>query len=514
MIQSTGFRSLSGLSAARLQRVASGKRYREKPLVTALALLALTGCSGADAQPNEFCKVAEEDLYRTGALWPTGFTLTRVVRVCFSAQAMAHPQFTNVRNNIRRAFNRTWGAVANIYYTDVGSCGASANGMVEVTILNDPLGGTPNFGNADVGYQGAGAKTVLNIGWGASQGTIAHEFGHILGFPHEMTRPDFIDDPAAAPGNCHEDNTNGGDYLGTPANDRFSIMSHGIYCGWQSEDLGAWDIVGVQKAYGRKPFGSIVGLENSCLEVPNDDYTPGNDLKTWNCFGGPRQMWSRNTSYNLFNRSAPAGGGGYVEVQGGSSADWTPVQIVAQNVPVTNKQKWGFENTQLMAMGNKCVEVPNSNFANWQQLQINTCNGGANQKWTFEPDGRVRNGSWCMDVKNGSTATGTPIQLFACHGGWQQKFRFLTSGIIRFLDGVADPPMCVDVTGGTVNNGTPLQLYPCHNGPPQQFHFRGEIRSLGKCLDIFNGVPANGAPAIMYQCHGQPNEIWDYYWYP
>src|SRR5262249_23057744 len=120
-----------------------------------------------------------------------------------------------------------------------------------------------------------------------------HEFGHILGFEHEMDR---ADNPWYATGSgCQPDRAPdpkpGESYL--PPFDGNSVMLYNVGgpkpgCGiaWNGvssstlagldssvnalEQISAWDVAGVQAAYGAKPAGSLVGLGGRCVNIPGD----------------------------------------------------------------------------------------------------------------------------------------------------------------------------------------------------------------------------------------------------
>lgn len=119
----------------------------------------------------------------------------------------------------------------------------------------------------------------------------------------------------------------------------------------------------------------------------------------------------------------------------------------------------------IVGYNNKCVDVPNSNFADGVQLQIWTCNGTAAQRWTFASDGTVRAGGLCMDLAWGNSANGTPVQLVNCNGNVAQQF--VLSGAGDLVSVAANK--CVDVAGWNGNDGTKLHIWECTGGANQKW---------------------------------------------
>lgn len=106
---------------------------------------------------------------------------------------------------------------------------------------------------------------------------------------------------------------------------------------------------------------------------------------------------------------------------------------------------------------NKCVDVPNWNFADGQRLIVWDCTGGTNQKWEFT-GGTVRTqNNMCMDVAWGSTANGAPIQIARCSGNPAQQF--VLSGAGDLVNPQANK--CVDIADWNPNNDAVLQLWEC-----------------------------------------------------
>ena len=206
----------------------------------------ISGCGGDIDEWN--VGSAQESLFLTGDKWEDG-----VVPVCWSAASQARSDFATLSPQVRDIVDSSWPAVADVEFTGWGGCPSSTNGMVLVNLNSSTQA------NATIGFKGNVTHTV-NLGVNRGDffgGLVPHEFGHILGFAHEMARSDFDDDSS---GGCQQDN-DGGDTLGTPA-DRQSIMASTGYC--QSNPLlSRWDLVGSRNAYGTRadnviPAGSTL----------------------------------------------------------------------------------------------------------------------------------------------------------------------------------------------------------------------------------------------------------------
>src|SRR5215469_18236567 len=91
---------------------------------------------------------------------------------------------------------------------------------------------------------------------------------------------------------------------------------------------------------------------------------------------------------------------------------------------------------------NKCLDVPNRNFAGGQQLQFFQCNNTPAQDWIWFNDGTIRPAAQpqlCIDINQSNYNDGTAIQLAPCNGTHAQQW---------------DPP------GGLSPNAPPAALPP------------------------------------------------------
>lgn len=195
------------------------------------------GCSGQGLEESESVSTSEQHLWLSGTKWTNG-----IIPVCWDSASTTRSDFALRSRQVRDLANNSWPTVANVEFTGWGTCGATNPGAVRVK-LNDSTAADAG----GIGFSSGGL--TMNLGVGRSDftaGLIPHEFGHVLGFSHEMARADFSDDPS---GSCQEGNVSG-DPVNTPA-DRQSIMASTGYCNTNPE-LSLWDIVGAQTAYGHR----------------------------------------------------------------------------------------------------------------------------------------------------------------------------------------------------------------------------------------------------------------------
>jgi Ricin-type beta-trefoil lectin domain len=465
---------------------------------------------------------AEALYYKQGTKWPNVD-----IPVCWLPSATTHPSFSSWSRWTREAVDNSWGKVANIRFIGWGSCPAAPKGMVAIGFDN-----TRSDETSHIGYSSTSASYV-NFNQGAAdteegfKRDAIHEFGHVLGFEHEMDRPG---NPYVKPHGCWGTVVPGDD-LGTPY-DRDSIMDYEVAVGDGTQcrtllgpRLSPWDIVGVQNLYGRKKPGSVVGLNNRCLDLPDGTLTLGTELQVFNCHGRYNQSWIHGddgslraflsaSSSSVANSDAEGVvGDRCVDVPGGTVSPSSGTILQSNSCTGTSSQRFSFENVELRGIGNKCVDVPSGSYFSGQYVQLYDCQGGANQEWTVEPSGRIKAGSsgYCLEVPtNGEMIAGTLLQLYPCHDGPSQRFTFNGLGEITFGG------LCVDSQDAVPSNSVKLQLYICKGDGwskrNQQWHLSGPICGLGgQCLDIRGGIAADRAKAQLYPCYGGDNQTWDYY---
>jgi chitinase len=112
----------------------------------------------------------------------------------------------------------------------------------------------------------------------------------------------------------------------------------------------------------------------------------------------------------------------------------------------------------------------------------------------------------CLDDRSASTADFNPIQVYTCNGTTAQSWTVESNDSLEVLG------MCLDVDAAGTANGTTVDLYSCNGTAAQEWvpQSNGELvnPNSGKCLDD-TGYGGSGTQVQIWSCGDTSNQIWD-----
>ena len=112
----------------------------------------------------------------------------------------------------------------------------------------------------------------------------------------------------------------------------------------------------------------------------------------------------------------------------------------------------------------------------------------------------------CLDDRSASTADFNPIQVYTCNGTNAQDWTVNSNGTLTVLGD------CLDVAGAGTANGTLVDLYPCNGTGAQSWthESNGELvnTNSGKCLDD-TGYGGSGTQVQIWSCADTSNQQWN-----
>ncbi|HEX3791733.1 MAG TPA: ricin-type beta-trefoil lectin domain protein [Pseudonocardiaceae bacterium] len=116
-------------------------------------------------------------------------------------------------------------------------------------------------------------------------------------------------------------------------------------------------------------------------------------------------------------------------------------------------------------------------------------------------------GGLCLDDRSASTANFNPVQVYTCNGTAAQQWSVVQAGSTLHVLG-----KCLDVNGGGTADGTTVDIYDCNNTGSQVFipESNGELYNpqSGKCLDDTGWSTTPGTQAEIWDCTGGANQQW------
>ena len=134
---------------------------------------------------------------------------------------------------------------------------------------------------------------------------------------------------------------------------------------------------------------------------------------------------------------------------------------------------------------------------NSYSVTINAGGGGAGLVVGYE--------GLCLDDRGASTAEYNPIQVYTCNGTGAQQWTVEPNNTLEVLG------MCLDVDGAGTANGTLVDLYSCNGTGAQVWEPQADGALLnpnsGKCLDD-TGYGGSGTQAQIWSCSGNANQRW------
>ena len=111
-----------------------------------------------------------------------------------------------------------------------------------------------------------------------------------------------------------------------------------------------------------------------------------------------------------------------------------------------------------------CLDDRSASTADFNPIQVYTCNGTDAQQWTAESNDTLQVLGMCLDVDAAGTANGTLVDLYTCNGTAAQTWEPQSNGeLINPESG-----KCLDDTGYG-GSGTQVQIWTCDDTTNQQW---------------------------------------------
>ena len=206
-------------------------------------------------------------------------------------------------------------------------------------------------------------------------------------------------------------------------------------------------------------------------------YLDGNNFFTVNSNQVDATTWNNALHHGFFMILNVAIGGGFPGAFGGGPTGSTQsgVPMLVDYVRVlTSGSGGGGTNpppptggNAITGFGGLCLDDRAQSTANFNPIQVYTCNGSVAQQWTVVQAGStLRVLGKCLDVPGGATANGTLLSLYDCNGTGAQVWIPQSNGSLYN----PQSNKCLDDTAWSTTPGTQVEIWDCNGGANQVWH--------------------------------------------
>jgi chitinase len=252
------------------------------------------------------------------------------------------------------------------------------------------------------------------------------------------------------------------------------------------------------------------GLESNALALLNDAKSKGVKVSTVNIM-----TMDFGDGENVLNDAESAANATHTQLQGiyggTSAAVWNMVGLTP--IAGQNDDNENFTQANASTLETFAVSKGVGELAFWEVHGYDKPLGYAYSKIFNKITGSggatahayVGGGSGkCIDDNNSSTTNGTQLEIYTCNGGANHAIT-TTGGTLQVLG------KCFDAKGNATANGTVVEIWTCNGGQNQQWTLTGNtivgVQS-GKCVTVEGASTANLAKLILYTCNGKTNQVW------
>jgi predicted alpha-1,6-mannanase (GH76 family) len=113
-----------------------------------------------------------------------------------------------------------------------------------------------------------------------------------------------------------------------------------------------------------------------------------------------------------------------------------------------------------------CVDDRSASTADFNPVQIYTCNSSGAQQWTAASGDTLQVLGLCMDANSAGTADGTLVDLYPCNGTGAQVWEPQANGALLN----PNSGKCLDDPGLSTTAGTQLDIWDCNGGSNQRWN--------------------------------------------